>query len=137
MSTLSPDTSPAMLLGRVRGPVTAACLAYPERMHLELTDADGGLWRLATWDAVYSPSDPEVLIGKTVVDASLADRSGVLTVSFSGGTHFTATPTSAEDDDGESWELFTPEGLVLIYGPKGQWRLARADGTPGDEAGRR
>jgi hypothetical protein len=66
-----------------------------------------------------------MLIGKTVVDASLEDRSGILTVSFSGGTHLTATPTSAEDDDAESWELFTPEGLVLIYGPKGQWQLAR------------
>jgi hypothetical protein len=130
MATLIPHISPAMLLGRVRGPVTAARLTYPERIRVEVTDADGGLWRLATWDAEYSPSDPGALIGKTVLDTSLDGASGVLKLSFSDGTCFTATPDPVEEGDVEDWELFTPEGLVLAYGPKGQWQVSRSHGAP-------
>ena len=137
MAPLIRDISPAMLLGRVRGRVTAARLTYPERIRVEVTDADGGLWRLATWDAEYSPSDPEALIGKSVVDTSLDDSSGVLTLRFSGGTCFTATPIPVEDDDVENWEFFTPESLVLSYGPKGQWQVGRSDGVQGDPLLRR
>ena len=43
------------------------------------------------------------------------------------GTFFTVTPIPDEADDAiENWDLFTPEGLVLIYGPKRQWKLADA-----------
>jgi hypothetical protein len=127
MAIVTSDTSPAKLLGRFRGPVTKSCLTYPERVRLEVTDTDGGLWRLGTWDADYSPSDPDVLSGKTVVRASLDERSGVLTVGFSDDTVFTATPIPVEDDDVENWELFTPERLVLTYGPRGRWQLGSAD----------
>jgi hypothetical protein len=126
MATVSPDTSPAMLLDRVRGPVTNARPLYPERILIEITDAEGALWRLATCDAEHSPSDPDRLIGRTVVGTSL-DEGGVVVLAFSDGTRFTATPVlDDEDDDIENWSLFTPDGRVLVYGPTGRWKLVSA-----------
>jgi hypothetical protein len=126
MAIVTPDTSPTDLMSRFRGHVTAAEMAYPERARLEVTDAEGGLWRLGTWDADYSPADPEVLNGKTVTSMDLDPSSGVLEVGFSDGTGFTAIPFPIPDDDMENWELFTPEGLVLSYGPRGRWQLGKA-----------
>jgi hypothetical protein len=92
-----------------------------------VTDAEGGLWRFATWEADYSPTDPEGLAGKTVVSADLDEPGGKLTIGFSDGTTFTVTPIPDEEDDAiENWELFTPEGLVLSYGPRGRWQLGKA-----------
>jgi hypothetical protein len=127
MSIVIPETSPADLLARVRGSVKDARLTYPERVRFEVMDAHGGLWLLATWEAEYSPADPEELNGKTVVSAHLDDRSLVLTIGFSDGTSFTVTPIP-DDDEGaiENWELFTPEGQVLRYGPWGRWHLGNA-----------
>lgn len=128
MSLVTQNTSPADLLGRVRGPVKDARLTYPERVHLEVTDAVGGVWCLATWEAAYSPADPEELNGKTVVSTDLDDRSKVLTIGFSDGTCFTVTPIPDEEDDAiENWELFTPDDLLLSYGPWGRWKLGSAD----------
>jgi hypothetical protein len=126
MATMTSDASAAALLGRFRGRVTKARLTYPERAALDVTDHDGGHWYLATWDAEYLPGDPEVLHGKTVVGADLDEKSQVLTVDFSDGTAFSATPIAYDDEDVENWELFTPEGMVLTYGPRGRWRLGRA-----------
>jgi hypothetical protein len=127
MSIAASDTVPEKLLGRLRGLVTHAGLSYPERMRIEVVDAKGGLWRLGTWDADYSPADPAVLAGKAVVSAKLDEPSGVLTIGFSDETLSTVTPDMDEDDDVENWELFTPEGLVLTYGPRGRWQLGSAD----------
>ncbi len=128
MTIVTPDTSPAALVSRVRGPVKDARFTYPERVHLEVTDADGGVWLLATWDADCLPTDPVVLNGKTVLGADVGGKSGKLEFRFSDGTSFTVTPDDDEGDDEAilNWELFTPDGLVLIYGPWGRWRLAKA-----------
>jgi hypothetical protein len=127
MSIVIPDTSPASLLARVRGSVTEARLTYPERVHLEVMDIHGGRWLLATWEAEYSPTDPEEFSAKTVVSAVLDDRSRVLTIGFSDGTDFTVTPIPDDEDDAiENWELFTPDGLLLTYGPWGRWHLGKA-----------
>ncbi len=126
MPIVIPDISPADLLARFRGPVLDARLTYPERVHFEVKDVHGGEWCLATWDADYLPSDPEVLHGKTVVSADLEDRSGTLSIGFSDGSAFRVIPDPYEPgDELEHWELFTPEGLVLHYGPGSRWRLAR------------
>jgi hypothetical protein len=125
MAIVTSDTSAAALLGRFRGQVTKARLTYPERAAFDVTDANGGNWYLATWDADYLPADPKILLGKTVVGANLDEESEVLTIDFSDETVFTATPIVHEDEDVENWGLFTPEGLVLIYGPRGRWRLAK------------
>jgi hypothetical protein len=123
MTILTSNTSPAAVLGRFRGRVTKARITYPERAAFDVTDADGGEWYLATWDAAFVPEDPKELDGKTVVGADLDESSQVLTVNFSDGALFTATPIVYEDEDVENWELFTPEGLTLRYGPRGRWEL--------------
>jgi hypothetical protein len=127
MSIVIPNTSPADLLARLRGSVKEARLTYPERVHLPVIDDQGDRWFLATWEASYLPADPEELNGKTVVSADLEDRSRVLAIGFSDGTSFTVTPIP-DDDEGaiENWELFTPDDLLLTYGPWGRWHLGRA-----------
>jgi hypothetical protein len=51
----------------------------------------------------------------------------VLTIGFSDGTNLTVASIHDDADDAvENWDLFSPEGLVLIYGPKGRWKLADA-----------
>ncbi len=127
MATVTSDTSPAALLDRFRGTVTMSGLTYPDRAAIDVADAEGGEWHLTTWWANYSPADPEVFGGKAVVSADLGEPPGTLTVGFSDGTTFVVTPVPDEEDDAiENWELFTPEGLVLTFGPRGRWQLSRA-----------
>jgi hypothetical protein len=127
MSIVTPNTSPADLLTCVRGIVTYAHVTSSGRIKLRLTDQAGDKWGLVSWKADYSPSHPEVPDGKTIVDAALDTDSGVLTVDFSDRTYFTLAPNREPDDEGiEDWELFTPDGLVLSYGPRGRWQLASA-----------
>jgi hypothetical protein len=128
MSTVKADTSPAALLRRFRGRVTKARLTYPERAAINLEDDEGGNWYLATWGADYSPADPEVFSGKTVTSVDIGVRPGRLTIGFSDRTCFTICPlTDEEHNTIENWELFTPEGMVLTYGPRGRWQLGSAD----------
>jgi hypothetical protein len=126
MPIVIPDISPRELLGGFRGPIVDAHPAYPETIHLEVRDASGGLWKFATHDAAYSPSDPEVFPGKTVVSADLTGILGNLTVGFSDGTSFRVTmePQDAEDDP-VNWRLYTPDGFVLAWGPGVNWQLKR------------
>ncbi|MGH2938944.1 MAG: hypothetical protein ACRDPE_12590 [Solirubrobacterales bacterium] len=128
MPTVKPDTSPAAVLSRFRGLVTKARLTYPERAAINLADNEGGSWYLATWWADYSPADPEVFSGKTVVGADIGKAPGELTIDFSDGASFTIGPIWDERDDAiENWELFTPDGMVLTYGPRGRWQLGSAN----------
>jgi hypothetical protein len=128
MATVKSDTSAAAVLARFRGRVTKARLTYPERAAINLTDDDGGDWYLATWWADYSPADPEVFNHKTVTSADLRGGPGELTVGFSDGSTFTIMPAEDEGADPiENWELFTPENLVLSYGPRGRWQLRGVD----------
>ncbi len=121
------DISPMAILGGFRGFVARARLTYPERAALDVTDVKGGEWHLTTWWSDYTPADPEVFDGKTVVSADLGDPEGKLTVGFSDGTDFTVTPVIDEGDDAiENWQLFTPDGRILTYGPKGRWQLGKA-----------
>jgi hypothetical protein len=127
MALVIPDISPAELLTRFRGTVIDVHPAYPETIHLKVRDADGGEWRLCTADADYSPSDPDVLRGKVIVDTEHEGPEGDLTVRFSDGSSFEVTvePQTREDDP-FNWMLFTPEGLVLEWGPGESWRLVRS-----------
>jgi hypothetical protein len=130
MALVTPEISPADVLAGVRGLVTEARLTYPQRAHLPIIDARGGRWFLATWEASYLPADPEELNGKTAVSGELDHRSGVLTIGFSDGTAFTVTPIPDDDADAiENWELFTPDGMLLTYGPRGRWRYREATGS--------
>jgi hypothetical protein len=50
----------------MRGRVTDARMAYPDVLHVEVRDAAGGMWRLATQDAEFLPNDPTELAGSSV-----------------------------------------------------------------------
>jgi hypothetical protein len=133
MSTVTSDTSPTDVLGCVRGTVTDSRVTSSRRIQLTVTDVAGGKWHLVSWEASYSASDAERLDGRSVVKTDLDAESGLLTVGFSNESYFTLTPTWRVDDESvEDWELSTPEGLVLTFGPKGQWQLGRSDGMWSD-----
>ncbi|HEX4729689.1 MAG TPA: hypothetical protein VH299_00370 [Solirubrobacterales bacterium] len=128
MSAATLDTTPVNLLDRFRGLVVGTRLPHSKRTYLEVTEAEGGMWRLVSWYTTYSSTDTRDNFGKTVLSTALDDRSGILTVSFSDETSFTLTPIPDEAEDAvANWEIFTPEGLVLAYGPRGRWLLGRAD----------
>ncbi|HEY5287588.1 MAG TPA: hypothetical protein VIJ50_10830 [Solirubrobacteraceae bacterium] len=57
------DVSPANVLRSLRGSIVDARIAYPDVLHVEVRDLRGGLSRLATQDAEWSPSDPGVGAG--------------------------------------------------------------------------
>jgi hypothetical protein len=128
MSATSLDTTPVHLLARFRGLVVNTRLPHSKRTYLEVKNDEGGTWRLVSWSTASSKSGAGNNDGKTVVGATVDDRSGVLTVGFSDASFFTLTPVLDDADDAvENWEIFTPEGLVLAFGPRGRWLLGRAD----------
>ncbi len=130
METVIPDLSPANLLGRFRGTIVEAAPGYPEVIHLYVKDADGDDWSFSTFYADYSPSDPEFFPGKTIVDVTLSPSEN-LTMRFSDGSEFKVLPEPEEpDDELPSWRLFTPDGLVLRFRPRGLWDL-----VPGSTVG--
>jgi hypothetical protein len=128
MSAVALDTTPVDLLARFRGQVVATRLPHSKRVYLEISDAGGETWRLVGWEATQSANERGDREGKTVLGATVEDRSGELTVSFSDRSTLTLTPVGDESEDAiEHWEIFTPEGLILAYGPRGRWLLGRAD----------
>jgi hypothetical protein len=130
MAVVIPDISPPEFLMRFRGRVIVSRPAYPEVLHLHVRDADGGIWRFATFEADYIPAEPEAFLGKMVDSVDLDASSAGLTIGFSDGTSLAVVPFSLTpdeiDDSYESWQLFTPDGLVLDYGPGEHWVLGRA-----------
>ena len=128
MATVAIDESPAGLLRSFRGEIVAALPAYPEVLHLDVRDSRGGLWRFATQDADYFPSDPSELFGLSVEDAELDERTGELRLALSNDSAFRVVPAPREAaDDPANWILLTPAGLALVYGPGSSWQLKRAD----------
>jgi hypothetical protein len=128
MSIVIPDSKPVEILGRLRGFVFDVHPAYPETIHLEVRDPDGGLWYFATHDAYYSPSDPDALKGKTIVSATHEGPLGNLTIGFSDGSSFRVwvDPPDAPDDP-VNWRLFMPEKMVLSWGPGDYWDVTPSD----------
>lgn len=127
-AVVAPNASPAGILRLVRGSITAAHNAYPDVLHVEIRDSDGGIWRLATQDAEWSPSEPSQLIDREVRQAELDEESGELRLALSNGSSFNVVPAEQEaEDDPPNWKLFTPDGLVLVFGPGGRWQFNRAD----------
>lgn len=118
------DVSPSSLLRRMRGEIVHAGLAYPEVLHVEVRDERGSLWRFATQDADWSPEELEPLHGKRVVDAVIA-ASGALTLHLSDSSTLSVVPGPIEvPDDPPNWELLTPDGVSLEFGPGPRWQVA-------------
>ena len=130
-TALALDTSPANVLRSMRGSIVAARLAYPHVLHVEIRDARGDTWRLATQDADWSPSDPDQLVGHAVKDAEIDEQTGELRCRLSEGLVLDVKPGAREaDDDPPNWELITPAGVVLEFGPGVRWQISAADAPP-------
>lgn len=135
-AVVAPNASPAGVLRLVRGSITAARNAYPDVLHIEIRDSEGGIWKLATQDAEWSPTEPSQLIDREVKGVELDEESGELRLALSDGSSFNVVPAEQEaEDDPPNWKLFTPEGLVLVFGPGGHWQFNRADGPIGSPRG--
>jgi len=111
----------------MRGAIVDAHIGYPDVLHVEIRDARGDLWRLATQDAEWSPADPGQLIGLSVEDADIDDETGELRCKLSDGSLFEVKPGAAEaKDDPPNWELISPGGVALEFGPGVRWQISGA-----------
>ncbi len=122
------DASPLNVLRSMRGPIVNARIVYPEVLHVEIKDSAGELWRLATQDAEWSPSDPSELVGRSIEDADIDEESGELRCRLSGGSVLDVKPTAREaEDDPPCWEVIAPSGVVLEFGPGVRWQISAPD----------
>lgn len=122
------DASPINVLHSLRGSIVDARIAYPEVLHVEVRDARGDVWRLATQDAQWSPADPAQLLGRSIEDADIDEETGELRCGLSDGTVLSVKPAAVEaEDDPPNWELFSPAGIVLEFGPGVRWQISGAD----------
>jgi hypothetical protein len=127
-SVIALDASPASILRSLRGQVLSARIAYPDILHVEVRDSRGELWRLATQDADWSPADPAQLVGRSIVDAHIDERSGELRCALSDGSCFDVTPAAVgAAGDPPCWEIIAPTGIVLEFGPGVRWQVSSAD----------
>jgi hypothetical protein len=124
----TPDASPRPVLSSLSGSIVNARIAYPDVLHVEVRDSRGELWRLATQDAEWSPSDPTELVGRSIDDAEIDEESGELRCRLSDGSVLDVKPGALEgDDDPPYWELISPAGIVLEFGPGVRWQISSAD----------
>lgn len=122
------DASPVNVLRSMRGAIVDARIAHPDVLHVEIRDARGDLWRLATQDAEWSPTDPGQLIGRSVEDADIDEETGELRCRLSDGSTFDVKPAVAEaKDDPPNWELISPGGVALEFGPGVRWQISGAE----------
>jgi hypothetical protein len=127
-TVLALDASPANVLRSMRGAIVGARLAYPQVLHVEIRDSDGDLWRLATQDAEWSPSDPDELVGHSIEDAEIDEETGELRCKLTEGIVLDVKPAAREaSDDPPNWELITPGNVVLEFGPGVRWQISSAD----------
>jgi hypothetical protein len=112
----------------MRGAIVDARIAYPDVLHVEIRDSSGDLWRLATQDAAWSPGDPGQLIGRSVENADIDEETGELRCELSDGSSLDIKPAIAEaKDDPPYWELISPGGIALEFGPGVRWQISSAD----------
>ncbi|HEU0018959.1 MAG TPA: hypothetical protein VFQ14_01580 [Thermoleophilaceae bacterium] len=127
-TTVARDSALTDVLASFRGSIIDARLAYPEVLHLDVRDDKGELWQFATQDASWLPSDPAEMRYKSIVRAEIDWSTGKLNCELSDGATLMVTPAPQEEpDDPPNWELFTPNGLLLEFGPGEHWRLGDAD----------
>ena len=121
------EASLSSVLSSMRGEIVDARLGYADVLHLEIRDRDRDLWRFATQDADWSPGDPAGLVGQDMEKADVSD-SGELRCQLSGGSVLMVTPPDRKSaDDPPHWELITPGGVMLEFGPGARWQISNAD----------
>lgn len=122
------DASPVGFLLSMRGQIIDARIAHPDVLHIEVRDARGDLWRLATQDASWSPADPTQLVGRSIDDAQIDEASGELRLWLSDESVLDVKPAPVDaEDDPPNWELIDPAGVVLEFGPGMRWQFSSAD----------
>lgn len=118
------DTSPSTILRSLRGEIVDARIAYPKVLHVEVRDDRGELWRFATQDAEFTPSEPKRLIGLRLDDAQVDPITAELRCHLSDGSQLLVEPGKEEaSDDPPNWELITPDHLTLEFGPGLRWQI--------------
>lgn len=129
LTTTDRNSALVEMLASFRGLIVDARIAYPEVLHLDVRDDQGELWQFATQDASWFPSDPTELRSKSILGADVDWATGELKCELSTGDALTVIPAPQEEaDDPPNWELFTPDGLALEFGPGPHWQIL-------DEAG--
>ncbi|HTB70757.1 MAG TPA: hypothetical protein VK707_07245 [Solirubrobacteraceae bacterium] len=132
------DASPASVLHSFAGEIVDATIAHPSVLHVEVRDPHGGRWRLASQNAQCSPSTPSQLVGRSVQSAQIDTASGALRCALSDGATLQVEPTAEPGvDQLPTWELISPAGLALEFGPGSRWRIESAGTTGGDSAQQR
>jgi hypothetical protein len=112
----------------MRGAIVDARLGYPEILQVEIKDSAGETWQFATQDADWTPTDPSELVGQRIEDAQIDEESGELRCKLSNGSLLDVKPARKEaDDDPPNWELITPGGVLLEFGPGVRWQISSAD----------
>jgi hypothetical protein len=125
------DASPMNVLRSMRGTIVEARIAFPDVLHVEIRDTRGELWRLATQDAEWSPADPGQLVGRSVEHADIDEETGQLRCRLSDGSMLDVKPAVAEaKDDPPNWELISPGGVALEFGPGVRWQISGAEAPP-------
>jgi hypothetical protein len=116
------------MLRAMRGSIVDARVAYPDVLHVEVRDSHGDLWRLATQDAEWTPADPGGLIGRSIEDAAVDGETRELRCMLSDGSVLDVKPAAVEvEDDPPNWEVVSPSGVVLEFGPGMRWSISSAD----------
>lgn len=122
------NASPMGFIRSLRGAIVLARIAYPDVLYVEVRDSRGEVWRLATQDASFSPSDPARLIGLSIEDAQIEEDGGELWCRLSDGSVLSIEAVRASaPDDPPNWELIGPTGIVLEFGPGVRWQFSSAD----------
>jgi hypothetical protein len=68
------------------------------------------------------------LLGRSIEDAELDGVTGELRLQLSDGATLAVIPAPRESsDDPPNWELITPAGLALEFGPGMRWQISSAD----------
>jgi hypothetical protein len=72
--------------------------------------------------------DPAELLGRSIESADIDEESGELRCRLSDGSEFQIKPADgANDDDPPYWELISPGGVVLEFGPGVRWQISGVD----------
>jgi hypothetical protein len=106
---------PENILRSLRGSVGDTRVAYPDVLHVEVRDSRGDLWRLATQDAEWSPSDPGQLVGCSIDDVAIDGETGELHCRLSDGSALDIRPAAIDAE----------EGLVVVVAMKRSGVLMR------------
>jgi hypothetical protein len=126
-------TSPANVLEALRGEIVDARLGYPEVLQLTIRDRENRTWQLASQDAGFSPRDPSRLLDLSIAAATIETTTKALVCELSDGSRLEIRPDAQKPGVGDPpyWELLTPFGQVLQFGPGLHWQINEAGALVG------